>query len=295
MRILSLAPIFVIAMETNFEADVALARRLALETGTIVMDFYRRRVEVQYKAGEEPVTEADRAASEFIVAELRRERPDDTVISEEGDDDSLRQTAHRVWFIDPIDGTKEFIAHNGEFSIMIGLCVDGIPTVGAVFQPTVDRLWYATPSAAVVEHDGNVHSLRVSGHDQLSDFNMISSRSHRNVVLMEARKRLGILSPELTSGSGGIKLGIIAEARADVMFSPSDNSKLWDMCAPEAILRAAGGIVTDFQGHRLDYRRAELRNMNGVVASNGTRHADVIALVRDLFPHPAEQASKASS
>jgi 3'(2'), 5'-bisphosphate nucleotidase len=273
-------------MDTLWEADARLAARIAREAADIVLDFYRRGAKVKFKPGDEPVTEADQAASAFIVAELRRERPADTIISEEAEDDQLRRTADRVWFIDPIDGTKEFIAKNGEFSIMIGLCVDGQAVVGAVYQPTADRLWYATPDGAFVEHKGEKRALRVSSHNEFLAFSMISSRSHRNFVLMEARKRLGI-PREITSGSGGIKLGLIAEREADVMFSPSSNSKLWDMCAPEAILRAAGGEVTDFQGQRLDYRREELRNLNGVVASNGTRHADIIALVRDLFPRPA--------
>jgi 3'(2'), 5'-bisphosphate nucleotidase len=259
-------------MDVSLESDAALASRIARAAGNIVLDFYRRGAKVKYKPGDEPVTEADHAASAFIVAELRRERPADTIISEEAEDDQLRRTAHRVWFIDPIDGTKEFIAKNGEFSIMIGLCVDGQAIVGAVYQPTADRLWYATPDGAFVERNGEKRALRVSSHNEFLAFSMISSRSHRNFV---------------TSGSGGIKLGLIAEREADVMFSPSSNSKLWDMCAPEAILRAAGGEVTDFQGQRLDYRREELRNLNGVVASNGTRHADIIALVRDLFPRPA--------
>jgi 3'(2'), 5'-bisphosphate nucleotidase len=266
-----------------FEPEASLARRLALEAGKIILKFYEDEIAVRWKDGREPVTAADEAASEFIVAELRRAFPDDIVISEEDADDARRLTHSRVWFVDPLDGTREFIARNGEFSVMIGLSVDARPVVGAVFQPTRNRLWCASPAATWLEADGARTPLRVSSVAECAEMRMVVSRSHRNRLTDAAAARLGV-TREIISGSGGIKLGLIANGEADVMFTASPNSKLWDTCAPEAILRAAGGDVTDFHGRALDYRRQDLHNRNGVVASNGLRHADVIRRISDIYP-----------
>jgi 3'(2'), 5'-bisphosphate nucleotidase len=266
-----------------FEPEVSLARHLATEAGKVILKFYAEDIAVRWKDGREPVTAADQAASDFIVSELRRSFPDDIVISEEDADDLRRLTHPRVWFVDPLDGTREFIARNGEFSVMIGLSVDGRPAVGAVFQPTRHRLWCATPDAAWLETDGARAPLHVSSVAECADMRMVVSRSHRNRMTDAAASRLGV-TREIVSGSGGIKLGLIANGEADVMFTASPNSKLWDTCAPEAILRAAGGEVTDFQGRALDYRQQDLHNRAGVVASNGLRHADIIRRISDVYP-----------
>lgn len=266
--------------------EIEVARRLALEAGKILLDFYDRDIQkVSYKAGDEPVTEADQAVSDHILKELHEEFPEDVLVSEEEPDHPRRQTAARLWLIDPLDGTKEFIAHNGEFSVMIGLIVDKRPVVGVVYQPTADRLWWGANGQAFLFSKGVQTSLHVSTVTEYSQMGMVVSRSHRNAIVDEMATRLGI-TREIVSGSGGIKLGLIAGGEAEVMFSPTPYSKLWDMCAPEAILRAAGGEVTDFHGNLLDYCGEELFNLTGVLASNGTRHKDMLHDLAGLYVLP---------
>ncbi len=265
------------------ELDLACA--LALEAGRHILSDLAQGLRASYKADGEPVTETDRAVNAFLVAELRRRFPNDLIVSEEAKDDepARRAMAPRVWFIDPIDGTKEFLAGNGEFSVMIGLCLDGQPALGVVHQPTTAKTWRATPQSAWLDQPGDRRPLRVSSVSDIRAMTLAVSRSHRNRYLAAAAERLGIRQ-EIVSGSGGLKIGLLAEQRADLFISASTRSKLWDTAGPEAILRAAGGALTDFQGRPLDYRQPSLHHPAGLVASNGLQHAAIVTLIRDLFP-----------
>ena len=118
-------------------------KRIARAAGAILLHHYAHPTAVEWKAPGDPVTQADRAASALIVDELRRLFPDDGILSEEIPDDSIRLGRQRVWMIDPMDGTREFIAQRDEFAVMIGLVDLGVPVLGVVFQPTADKLYYA--------------------------------------------------------------------------------------------------------------------------------------------------------
>ena len=129
----------------DLSAEMDFAARLAREAATIVNTFYVGSSEVRYKSGDEPVTEADRSANQHIIARIRARYPDDGLLSEESKDDLSRLNKERVWIVDPMDGTKEFIARNGEFSVMIGLAIAGRPVLGVVMQPTSDLLYVGAP------------------------------------------------------------------------------------------------------------------------------------------------------
>ncbi|MDQ3249863.1 MAG: 3'(2'),5'-bisphosphate nucleotidase CysQ, partial [Chloroflexota bacterium] len=118
----------------DFTAEAEFAARVAREAATIVNTFYVGSSEVRYKMDDEPVTEADRSANQHIITRIEAMYPDDGILSEESKDDLVRLNKSRVWIVDPLDGTKEFIARNGEFSIMIGLVVEGRPVLGVVMQ-----------------------------------------------------------------------------------------------------------------------------------------------------------------
>ncbi len=121
-------------MVTPLQHELDTATHLARAAGDATMAFYGT-TRSETKAGGSPVTAADHAANDVIVAGLRDAFPDDAILSEESRDDRSRLDTRRVWIVDPLDGTKEFLARNGEFSIMIGLVVDGEPVLGAVYRP----------------------------------------------------------------------------------------------------------------------------------------------------------------
>jgi 3'(2'), 5'-bisphosphate nucleotidase len=263
----------------DLSAEMDFAARLAREAATIVNTFYVGSSEVRYKSGDEPVTEADRSANQHILARIRARFPDDGLLSEESKDDLARLNKERVWIIDPMDGTKEFIARNGEFSVMIGLAIGGRPMLGVVMQPPSDLLYVGAVGhgAFLYEHNERV-PLNVSDCTEAANMIMVSSRSHRQQIVDRIRATLHI-TRERVSGSVGLKVGFITRQLSDLYIHPSPGCKEWDLCAPQALLEAAGGRMTDCWGNPLRYNKRDVRAHNGLVASNGVIHDEIIGVV----------------
>ena len=268
----------------ELERELEVAGRLAREAGALVLRYFGTDLHVDTKAGNEPVTRADREASDAIVRGLRAAFPDDIIISEEAADDRRRlEPDHRVWFVDPVDGTRDFIRGRHGFAVMIGLAIGGRPRLGAVYQPKGDRLFTAAPGAGSwLEEAGERRQLRCAPTTDLGALRLVASRSHRTPEIDAVKSTLGI-SDELNIGSVGLKLGLIALDERDLYVNPSSKSSAWDTCAPEAILHEAGGRITDLHGEPLVYDRVELKNDRGLLASNGPAHDALVAKLAPLF------------
>jgi 3'(2'), 5'-bisphosphate nucleotidase len=267
-----------------FERELAVAEDLARRAGALILRYFDTGIAVETKAGDEPVTRADREASELILAGLGAAFPNDVLISEEAADDRRRQEAgRRVWFIDPLDGTRDFIRGRHGFSVMIGLCEDGRPTAGVVYQPHGDRLYRAAPGAgSVLVDERGTRTLRCSDVRDVDKIRLVASRSHRTPEIDRVKAVLGI-DDEMNIGSVGLKLGLIALGERDLYVNPSSKSSAWDTCAPEALLVHAGGRLTDLAGSPLRYTDDQLKNGKGLLASNGLLHDAVVAKIRPLF------------
>ncbi|HYE75783.1 MAG TPA: 3'(2'),5'-bisphosphate nucleotidase CysQ, partial [Blastocatellia bacterium] len=265
------------------ERELEVARNIARAAGRVLMDIYAGEHNVEWKGYDDPVTAADKAASELIVKELQRHFPNDAILSEEAPDDQIRLNNSRVWFVDPMDGTKQFIERIGEFAVMIGLAVDGIAKLGVVYQPTLDRMFYAAPKIGSFLEEGlTTKRLHVSQASEPTQLAAAMSRSHHSPKVDLIRGRLGI-TKEIRSGSVGLKVGLLAEGRAHVYIHLGNRTNLWDTCAPEAILREAGGQMTNRVGEPLRYDTSEIRNLQGVVASNGIIHERVIEAITKVI------------
>jgi 3'(2'), 5'-bisphosphate nucleotidase len=263
--------------------ELQTAVDLALRSGAILLKHYAGEPSVEWKGRNDPVTAADREVSRFIVGELRTRFPNDAILSEEEKDDLNRMKTQRVWVIDPMDGTKEFIARRGEFAVMIGLAIDGEARLGVVYQPTEDKLYGAAAGeGAFLIHAGARQTLQVSGIADFPEATMALSRSHLSGTTDSIRRNLGI-ERTIQTGSLGIKVGLICEGRADV-YVQGRGTSLWDTCGPEAILREAGGRMTDSLGNEFSYSVAETRNLSGVIATNGILHDRVVETVRAFRP-----------
>lgn len=265
------------------DRELVEAVRLAREAGALLLEVYATDFDVDYKGKADPVTEADRRSNELIVRRLREAFPNDAMVAEESDDNKLETRPRgRCWYVDPLDGTKEFIAKNGEFTVMIGLAIDGEARLGVVYQPTSDKLYRGViGDSAFVEVGDRTYALGVSSSAETKDLRLVVSRSHRSAETDELKKRMGI-TEELTSGSVGLKVGLIVEKKADLYVNFSDKSSLWDACAPEAILRAAGGRFSDLAGKPFKYGGPELRAVHGMVATNQHAFANVQPIVTKL-------------
>jgi 3'(2'), 5'-bisphosphate nucleotidase len=263
------------------KAELQSAEDLAVRAGAILLKHYGQRTSVAWKGKNDPVTAADIEASRFIVGELRTRFPGDAILCEEEKDDLNRLSNPRVWVIDPMDGTKEFIAGRGEFAVMIGLAIDGEARLGVVYQPTEEKLYRgAIGHGAYLSRNGEVTPLRVSSEGTPSMATMALSRSHLSTNTEAIRERLGILRTVQT-GSIGIKVGLVCEGRADV-YVQGRGTSLWDTCGPEALIHAAGGRMTDATGQPFRYNVEDVRNVRGVVATNGVLHSRVVEAVASV-------------
>ena len=263
--------------------ELEVARRLVLEAGALVMERYGK-VDPESKAAGEPVTEADRVANAHLVAGLREAFPEDGILAEESAPRPEWWRRRRVWCIDPIDGTKEFIKQNGEFAVMVGLADGRDAVLGLVLLPALDLLYYGGPDLGAFRQrlpDGAPEPIRVSGETEFSRMRMAISRSHRSRLVGEMAERLGV-AHEIQRGSVGIKLGLVASGEVELYLHPSRGTKRWDACGPDAILRGAGGRLTDFFGRPIDYDSSEVNNTAGLLASNGPRHDDIVAALRPI-------------
>jgi 3'(2'), 5'-bisphosphate nucleotidase len=269
----------------RFEEELARAVELARLAGTEVLRMQRGELAVEMKPGDEPVTAADRRASELIVAGLAASFPHDPIISEELAPAPGALGSPRFWLVDPIDGTKDFIRGEAGYSVMIGLVCDGRPAMGVVYQPVIDRLFTGTPDGAHMVHEGATTRLAVSSVARAADARLVASKSHRSSEIDQVKQALGI-SGEQNLGSVGVKLCVIAAGGSDLYVNPAARTKAWDTCAPEAILVPAGGRLSDLFGNPIDYT-VELAHRRGLVASNGAVHDEVTRKLAPLFSHMA--------
>jgi 3'(2'), 5'-bisphosphate nucleotidase len=214
---------------------------------------------------------------------LRRHFPDDGILSEEATDDEIRLSKARVWLVDPMDGTKQFIERIGEFAVMIGLAAHGKPVLGVVYNPSNNKMYYAaTGIGAYLEESLTTKRLHVSALTDPAQMIAAMSRSHHSPKVDAIKERLGIRH-QVQSGSVGLKVGLLVEGQAHLYLHLGAKTNQWDTCAPQAILEAAGGTMTDRNGHPLQYNITEIRNLQGVVASNGVMHERVIEEIQHVL------------
>jgi 3'(2'), 5'-bisphosphate nucleotidase len=268
-----------------YERELDAAISLARAAGAAALEHYGGPLSIVHKSeNDDPVTQADHAANDVIVAGLQREFPADGLLSEETLDTVRRLSISRVWMIDPLDGTKGFIDGNGDFAVQIGLVEEGTPVLGVVYQPVPDVLHYAARGAGAwgVRPEAQPERLRVSVETKFARMRLAASRDHHSPRMAAVMRTLG-LREEIRRGSVGIKTGLIAERQCDLYVHLSPRTKHWDTCAPEAILVEAGGRLTDLWGEPLRYNTEDVQNRNGLVAANSAAHPLIVARLAPLL------------
>jgi 3'(2'),5'-bisphosphate nucleotidase len=248
---------------------------LARQAGDMIMEYYHTGVAVDHKNGREPVTIADRAADDMIVAGLHAEFPNDGLLTEESEDDLSRLEKDRVWIVDPLDGTSEFITGTGEFAVQIALAIHGQPVVGVVYQPTNELLFYAVRGQGAYRvNRGHAECLHVSTEGEPAEMCLAASRSHYSAFVEAARRALGIRQVNHL-GSVGLKVGLVAQGVCD-LYLATTVAKEWDLCAPHALLLEAGGVLTNLCGEPMIYNKADVAECRGLIGSNGLAHTRIV-------------------
>jgi 3'(2'), 5'-bisphosphate nucleotidase len=274
--------------ESGFQREIEIAIELARDAGAVLLRHYQTPFLVEQKVNAlqemEEVTAADREANDLIVERLSAEFPDDGILAEESKDTERRLEKERVWLIDPMDGTKNFVQRDGDFAVQIGLSVKGESVVGTVYQPVRDVLYWAAKGVGSWIEDSQEPSRRMTTSSQMDPHQMLlaSSRSHRSPRMERVVNLFGFKN-EVRRGSVGVKVGLITEQQADIYLHLSPSTKQWDTCAPEIILHEAGGRLTDLFGEPLRYNGVRIDNRNGIVATNGPAHEMVIEKLQPLL------------
>jgi 3'(2'), 5'-bisphosphate nucleotidase len=240
----------------NLPALVDALMPTVARAGAAIMEIYEGAFTVRHKDDNSPLTLADLESQRIILEALSVLTPDVPVLSEESAQApwAERKTWTELWVVDPLDGTREFVKRNGEFTINIALVVNHEPVLGLVAAPATGSLYWGAPGiGAFTRHHGAAQqSIHVSAvHDPLR---VVGSRSHTS---LETANYLARLGPHVISGIGSsLKFCRLAEGQAEiyVRFGPTSE---WDTAAGQALLEAAGGHVTRLDGHRLRYNCRE--------------------------------------
>jgi 3'(2'), 5'-bisphosphate nucleotidase len=256
------------ALDSHTRDEIALfLAKAALAAGPAVMEEYDRGCEVSSKQDGSPVTSADRRAEAIICECLASLKPSPPVCAEEAIAAGTEpRVAERFLLVDPLDGTREFLANNGEFTINVALIEQGVPIAGAVYAPAIGRLWVGGDAAFVCEarlgaelpNEGSRRRIRTRRAP--SSLTAFVSRSHLDAESDSFLKGLPI--DETRFAGSSLKFCLIAEGLGDVYprFAPTME---WDTAAGDAVLRAAGGAVLDPSGRPLSYGKVDSGLRNG--------------------------------
>jgi 3'(2'), 5'-bisphosphate nucleotidase len=253
-------------MVMAYDYEFAIAKNAAIEAGKAILEVYGEEVQVILKSDDTPVTRADYASNELILEKLMHAFPNHGFLSEESIDDLLRLEKEYCWIIDPLDGTKEFIRKNGEFTINIALTKGHELVLGIVYAPVKKELYFAIRGeGAFVEKDGNITALKVS--DRINELCALKSRSHETIRYAEllARHMDRIL---LIHRMGSAYKGcLIARGDYDLYYN-FGHTMVWDTAPVDLIVTEAGGYFRQLDHTPFEYNTERIKNDKGFLILN---------------------------
>lgn len=240
---------------------------LAREAGQAVMKVYgEMNPAVEYKRDNSPLTQADLASHQIIEAGLTRLVPEWPVLSEESKEIPFeqRQGWGCFWLVDPLDGTKEFLKRNGEFTINIALMENAKPVLGVVYAPVIDKMYYAAKGAGCwLAEGGSVAPIRCGKSDN-GKTRVVVSRSHASGDEDVSRFTGDAANCEFVSMGSSLKFCLVAQGVADI-YPRTGPTMEWDTAAAQCVVEQAGGSVTDLEGNPMNYNKPVLLNPGFVV------------------------------
>ena len=251
--------------------------------GEEILRIYNQDFNITFKQQQEPLTEADLASNKIILKALKKTNI--AILSEETADNPERVKQDLLWIVDPLDGTKEFINKNGEFSILVGLAEKGIPVLGIIYQPTTQTLFLSSKGEGAYEKtpDG-WKRLKTTSITALSEARGILSRnnlSEEEIRFLEKNN----MDKFTQKGSAGLKAGEICRGNAEFYFNGTNHLKEWDTCAAHSLIIEAGGSLTAFNGEEITYNKKDPIHNKGVLFANNSRlHEKIILEYKNFKP-----------
>ena len=254
------------------EDALRLATDAVLEAGRIVRTYFQDSYTISLKGEDNPLTDADLASDRLLFERLTTARPDWGWLSEETVDDGERCKRDIVWIVDPLDGTLEFTKGIPEFVVSVGLSINGVASMGVLYNPIRDQLFAGALGLGVTY---NGAPATVSPRTELQGSRVVCSRTEMSKGWFEPYKDLLVPEPV---GSVAYKFGLVAAGMAEATFTPRPRHE-WDICAGVALVNAAGGQATDRHGQ--PYRMNQPKPLvDGVAATNGHIHGAIVDLMR---------------
>jgi 3'(2'), 5'-bisphosphate nucleotidase len=255
-------------MNVNATEMLAVVTEAERKAGASILTVYRSPVSVEQKADRSPVTAADRLSHELVTAALKRNYAF-PVLSEEGKSIEYdeRRRWETFWLVDPLDGTKEFINGNGEFTVNVALISGGVPVLGAIYVPVKDLLYYAVKGGGAYKVEKEL-TVRLPLRTERKGFTVVGSRSHASPEFEEYVRTLRTRHEDLDFATAGssLKFCLVAEGAAD-LYPRLGTTMEWDTAAGQLIVEEAGGSVVEAGSCRpLQYNKADLRNPHFVAS-----------------------------
>jgi 3'(2'), 5'-bisphosphate nucleotidase len=245
-------------MDATLSPHLQTLVRIVRAAGEVVMRHYEAGCDARVKADRSPVTDADEEAEKLILAELDTAFPGVPVVAEEAAAAGhISKVGSRFFLVDPVDGTKEFVKRGGEFTVNIGEIVDGQPVSGVVLAPAIGRLFVGAVGEGAFELAGSASRAIGCRKPDADGLVAVSSRSHPDAKTDELLKSLPIKGH--TNAGSSLKFCLVAAGEADI-YPRAGQTMEWDTAAGHAVLAAAGGTVTNWDGSPFVYGKPDFRN-----------------------------------
>jgi len=269
------------------DVNIELQKRvinISLMAGEAILEVYKRDINVRYKDDATPLTLADEHAHQIILKELRKINSDIPIVSEEDlVASNIVNAGNCYWLVDPLDGTKEFVSRNGEFTVNIALIQSNYPLLGVIFAPALGTLYYACRGLGAFKrdtHQDNPCSIYVN--HKKTQFKIVDSRSHPNNLTNLFLSKIDV-AERLAAGSS-LKFCMVADGSADI-YPRFGLTSHWDTAAAQCILEEAGGSVIDLNGERLCYKPTANKTNPFFIASGVFDHTDLISMAKSFGQH----------
>jgi myo-inositol-1(or 4)-monophosphatase len=274
-------------------ADLELALDAARQAGALVMRWFRTHLEVRHKSPGQPVTDADLAADALLHQILTTARPEYGWLSEETADQPARLERERVWLVDPIDGTRSFVAGHPEFSVSVGLAEAGLPILGVVLNPATGEVYWAVRGVGVWGSTTGGGEATLSVRAAERDVVVLASRNEirRGELDAVAQATEGGRTWQLEGiGSTAYKLARVAAGAADAFLSLGPKSE-WDVCAGALLLEMAGGSATAIDGEAFRYNKPRPA-VRGVLATTPPLRQALLSIAARIRAGPSDNEAE---
>lgn len=251
-----------------FERELEYALKAASAAKEIILKFYKEGFHVEIKEDNSPVTEADKNSDQIIRSILAKEFPSYAFLTEESNDDKERLKNDYVWIIDPLDGTKDFVKKDDEFTINIALAYKHEAVLGVVCAPALNVTYYAVKGMGAFKIDKDNKASKIHVNDKLNNLTCLRSIFHfskaeENTIAKYQDKITNVLK----AGSS-IKACLISEGKAEISYRLSSGTKEWDTAAFQIIVEEAGGLVLKLDKTKMYYNREDVYNREGYIIIN---------------------------